>query len=118
SHLAAELVLWLFTDSVERSRPLRIGPEDFDAAGAGRVRGPLTVQQARAALLLVAMIALWSTEPLHGAPPALVALIGALVVTSPKYGGVGLGDAVKKIPWSLLLFMAATVTLGHALSTS
>ena len=79
---------------------------------------PLSVRQSRAALLLAAMIALWSTEALHGVPPALVALIGALVVTSPRYGGVGLGDAVKKIPWSLLLFMAATVTLGHALSTS
>lgn len=118
SHLAAELVLRLFTDSAERARPLRIGVDEFSAVGAGRVTGPLTVQQSRTALLLVAMIVLWSTEALHGAPPALVALIGALVVTSPRYGGVGLGEAVKKIPWSLLLFMAATVTLGHALSTS
>lgn len=118
SHLAAELVLWLFTTGAERREPLLIGIDEFDAAGAGRVRGPLTVQQSRAALLLVAMIALWSTEALHGAPPALVALVGALVVTSPRYGGVGLGAAVKQIPWSLLLFMAATVSLGHALSTT
>lgn len=118
SHLAAELVLRLFTSSAERGKDLKIGLDELDAAGVGRVRGPLTVQQSRVALLLVAMIALWSTESLHGAPPALVALVGALVVTSPRYGGVGLGEAVRKIPWSLLLFMAATVTLGHALSTS
>lgn len=118
SHLAAELVLMLFTSSAERRRGLRIGAAEFEAAGVGRVTGPLTVHQSRTALLLAAMIGLWSTEALHGAPPALVALIGALVVTSPRYGGVALGDAVKKIPWSLLLFMAATVTLGHALATS
>lgn len=118
SHLAAELVLWLFTTAEERARGLRFGPEEFDDAGAGHVRGPLTVHQSRTALLVIAMVALWSTESLHGAPPALIALIGALVVTSPRYGGVGLGDAVKKIPWSLLLFMAATVTLGHALGIS
>lgn len=118
SHLAAELVLWLFTPGEERARPLGIDLDAFESAGGARVRGPLTVRQSRAALLLVAMIALWSTEALHGVPPALVALVGALVVTSPRYGGVGLGEAVKKIPWSLLLFMAATVTLGHALGTS
>lgn len=118
SHLAAELVLWLFTPAAERGRGLEIGTEAFEEAGGARVTGPLTVRQSRAALLLAAMIALWSTESLHGVPPALVALVGALVVTSPRYGGVDLGDAVKKIPWSLLLFMAATVTLGHALGTS
>ncbi|MDV6299663.1 SLC13 family permease [Dietzia maris] len=118
SHLAAELVLLLFTTSEERGRGLQIGVSEFEAAGAGRVTGPLTVQQSRTVLLLAAMIVLWSTEALHGAPPALIALIGALVVTSPRYGGVELGDAVKKIPWALLLFMAATVTLGHALGTS
>lgn len=118
SHLAAELVLWLFTSSEERRAGLQIDLDAFDDAGAGRVRGPLTVRQSRAALLLVAMIVLWSTESLHGAPPALVALIGALVVTSPRYGGVELGDAVKRIPWSLLLFMAATVSLGHSLGAS
>lgn len=118
SHLAAELVLLLFTSPEERRRGLQIGVTAFEAAGAGRVTGPLTVHQSRTALLLGAMIVLWSTEALHGAPPALVALVGALVVTSPRYGGVELGEAVKKIPWSLLLFMAATVTLGHALGTS
>lgn len=118
SHLAAELVLLLFTTTAERGRGLQIGVPEFEAAGVGRVTGPLTVDQSRTALLLAAMIVLWSTEALHGAPPALVALVGALVVSSPRYGGVELGEAVKKIPWSLLLFMAATVTLGHALATS
>ena len=77
--------------------------------------GPLTVAQSRAALLISAVVALWCTEPLHGLHPAVVALLGALLMASPRYGSVQIGKALKGVPWSLLLFMAATLTLGTAL---
>ena len=116
SHAAAELVLLLFTRHADRRARLTV-----DAAELRRAMGiPDRVrrEEVRAAVLLLAVVVLWTTEPLHSMPPALVALGGALLITSPKVGTVRLGTAVAEIPWSLLLFMAATTGLGLALTSS
>lgn len=118
SHIAAEIVLRLFTGRSDRSRTIRVTLDDLAGAGDGPVSGPLTVLEGRAALLLGAVVLLWCTEPLHGLDPAIVALLGALVSASPRYGSTDLKQALKTIPWSLLLFMAATLALGDALVTS
>ncbi|WP_211348872.1 SLC13 family permease [Nocardioides litoris] len=118
SHLAAELVLRLFTDAEERRRSLVLAPADFEAQAPGPVTGPLSVAESRAALLLAAVVVLWCSEPLHGVDPAVVALVGALVAASPRYGSVSLSKALKAAPWSLLLFLAATLALGSALTSS
>ncbi|MGH3972176.1 MAG: SLC13 family permease, partial [Pseudonocardiaceae bacterium] len=82
------------------------------------VTGPLTPGERRAAVVLAAVVIAWCTEGLHGLPPALIALAGALVLSAPGWGTVKLGDGVQSVPWSLLLFMAGTAALGTALTTS
>lgn len=118
SHLSAEIVLWMCTDRSERRHRLVLVPEDFAADSPTLVTGPLSVAESRAALLLAVVVTLWCTEPLHGIDPAVVALIGALVATSPRYGSVSLSAGLKAAPWSLLLFLAATLALGSALTSS
>ena len=118
SHLAAELVLVLFTDREQRRGELRVLAADLEVDSPTPVTGPLTVAESRAALLLAAVVMLWCTESLHGVHPAIVALGGALVATSPRYGATSLKKALATVPWSLLLFMAATLALGTALTTS
>ena len=68
--------------------------------------------------MLCLAVLLWSTESLHGIHPALVALLGGLVVVAPGFGLISLDDAIKKVPWTLLLFMAATLAMSHALTNS
>ncbi|KAA5836162.1 SLC13 family permease [Saccharopolyspora hirsuta] len=116
SHLAAELVLLLFTKHSDRRTSLRIDAADLRI----RLSVPEKMQRAeiRAVTLLGAVVVLWSTESLHDLPPALVALGGALLITSPRLGTVRMGKAIGEIPWSLLLFMAATAALGTALTSS
>ena len=58
---------------------------------------------------------LWCTEFLYGVDPAIVALLGVLVTSLPGYGSVALRKALAKAPWSLLVFMAATLAMGDAL---
>ncbi|WP_326690905.1 MULTISPECIES: SLC13 family permease [unclassified Streptomyces] len=118
SHLAAEAVLLTTTRRAERRGDVRITVEDIQRHSEATVTGPLSPPEARAALLLVTVVALWCSEPLHGISPALVALTGAVVAASPALGTVGLRDALKTVPWSLLLFMAATMAMGLALSDS
>ncbi|MCT1478808.1 SLC13 family permease [Microbacterium sp. p3-SID336] len=118
SHLACELILWRFLARADRARGVRVTPADIERASGLRVTGPLTGLERRATLLLGAAVLLWSTEPLHGLPPALVALLGAVAAVTPGIGCTTLPTAVARVPWSLLLFLAATLALAAALTGS
>ncbi|MFV0136461.1 SLC13 family permease [Streptomyces sp. HMX87] len=118
SHLAAEAVLWTTTRRADREGPVRITPEEIQRHSDSPVTGPWTQPEKLCALLLATVVVLWCSEPLHHVPPAVVALIGAVVASSPALGTVRLKDALKTVPWSLLLFMAATMAMGVALSDS
>ncbi|MCP2259271.1 anion transporter [Streptoalloteichus tenebrarius] len=117
SHLATEVVLLLFLSREERGRPLRVDPAAL-AERTGVPRGPLRRDEQKVCWLLAAVVVLWCAEPLHGLPPALVALAGALVITAPRTGTTDLGAALAQVPWSLLVFMAATTALADALTSS
>ncbi|MFC8919236.1 SLC13 family permease [Streptomyces sp. NPDC057116] len=118
SHLAAETVLLTTTTRDDRRGPVRITPADLEAHSPPPVTGPLSTAEARCALLLATVVVLWCSEPLHRVPPAVVALIGAVVAASPALGTVRLKDALRTVPWPLLLFMAATMAMGVALADS
>ncbi|MFD7968089.1 SLC13 family permease [Streptomyces clavifer] len=118
SHLAAELVLLTTTRRADRRGPVHISVEEIQEHSDKPVTGPLEPGEARCAMLLGTVVVLWCSEPLHGVPPALVALIGAVVAASPVLGTVRLKDALTTVPWSLLLFMAATMAMGAALTQS
>jgi anion transporter len=118
SHLAAETVLLTTTRRADRTGAVRITPQDVQRHSDHPVTGPWTHEEKRCALLLATVVVLWCSEPLHRVPPAVVALIGAVVAASPALGTVRLKDALKTVPWSLLLFMAATMAMGVALSDS
>ncbi|AJP01675.1 transporter [Streptomyces cyaneogriseus subsp. noncyanogenus] len=118
SHLAAETVLVTTTRRADRADAVRITPRDIQRHSDRPVTGPWAHEEKRCALLLATVVVLWCSEPLHRVPPAVVALIGAVVAASPALGTVRLKDALKTVPWSLLLFMAATMAMGVALSDS
>ncbi|WP_328882180.1 SLC13 family permease [Streptomyces sp. NBC_00299] len=118
SHLAAEAVLLTTTRRADRKAPVRITPEQIQEHSDDPVTGAWSQAETRCALLLGTVVVLWCSEPLHRVPPAVVALIGAVVAASPALGTVHLKDALKTVPWSLLLFMAATMAMGVALADS
>ncbi|MER7497451.1 SLC13 family permease [Streptomyces pharetrae] len=118
SHLAAETVLLTTTRRADRHGPVRITPEEIQLHSDTPVTGPWTPEETRCALLLATVVLLWCGEPLHRVPPAVVALTGAVVAASPALGTVRLKDALRTVPWSLLLFMAATMAMGVALADS
>jgi di/tricarboxylate transporter len=118
SHLAAEAVLLTTTRRADRAAPVHITAEEIQRHSERPVTGAWTQAEKRCALLLATVVALWCSEPLHHVPPAVVALIGAVVASSPALGTVRLKDALGTVPWSLLLFMAATMAMGVALADS
>ncbi|MFF8675936.1 SLC13 family permease [Streptomyces sp. NPDC015242] len=118
SHLAAEAVLLTTTRRADRRGPVRITAERIQEHSEQPVTGPWSQAEKRCALLLATVVVLWCSEPLHRVPPALVALTGAVIASSPALGTVRLKDALRTVPWSLLLFMAATTAMGVALADS
>ncbi|MDO4686400.1 MAG: SLC13 family permease [Corynebacterium sp.] len=111
SHGAAEIILLVSSTKMQRKSRIDIQPESEHTKA-------LSSWEIRTLLVLIIAIVLWSTENLHGIHPALVALIGGLLITCPCFGSLSLSDAIKSIPWSLLLFMAATLALSRALTAS
>lgn len=118
SHLAAEIVLLLTTRGEDRREPVAVTPAQLQEYADTPVSGPLSAVETRCLALLATVVTLWCSEPLHGLSPAIVALIGAVVAASPLLGLVRLKDALATVPWSLLIFMAATMAMGVALVDS
>lgn len=118
SHVCAELILRMFTRKEDRDLGVDLTLQDLQRHAPTPITGPMTTAQSRSAMLVAVVVVLWCSEPLHGLHPAVVGLIGALLAASPKWGSVKLGKALKSVPWSLLVFMAATLTLGTGLVNS
>lgn len=113
-----ELVLMLFTSREDRSQRLDISVNDLQSHTTIPIKGRLTSEQSKAAWLVVLVIVMWCAEPMHGIHPAVVALAGGLFMSSSSFGVVSLGKSLKSVPWSLLIFMAATLAMGSALVSS
>lgn len=78
----------------------------------------LTRPEWTALAVVLAVSLTWLTEPWHGIAPEAAALAGALLITAPRLGTTTFRKAFDEVPWSLLLFMAATTALGTALVRS
>lgn len=60
-------------------------------------------------------ILLWLTEPLHGLPPAVVALLPVAVFAAT---GIITRDDLKQFDWDVLILLAGGMTLGVVLRVS
>ncbi|MDO4898716.1 MAG: SLC13 family permease [Rothia sp. (in: high G+C Gram-positive bacteria)] len=118
SLLVVELVFLLFPARDDAPKNLAIAPEDFEVAGGTPISGALSQDEKKVAIVLLLAAVLWCTETWHGLSPVVTAVIGALAVSAPGFGAVKLADALKKAPWPMLIFMAATLAIGTALSDS
>ncbi|MFI6290767.1 SLC13 family permease [Nonomuraea sp. NPDC050790] len=118
SHLAAEIVLLMITRRADRREPVSVSAEAVGEATGVRVTGPLDGPQRRSAVLLCVVVALWCAEPLHGVSPAVVAFVGAVLTATPKAGTITMNKALATVPWAMLMFMAATMAMGVAMTRS
>ena len=115
------VILYLFLTREERRRHLQLTAEQLTVQDKDQgtvVGGPLSYQERYALGIVLVLVILWSTESLHGIDNTIVAILGALAVTAPHFGILSFKDGIKGINWNMLLFMAATLELGEALTES
>lgn len=106
SALAVVLVLWLFPDTV---RP---------AETAAPASAPQGKAQLRVALILLATLALWMTDSLHGINPAWVGIGTAVVLLLPRVGVVDPQGFRASVDFGMLLFVAGALALGAVVNAS
>lgn len=106
---ATELILRLFLTAAERAAPLSLPAPP---------REPLSAPQRGVLAVTALSIAGWIAGPWLGLDATLVALLGALAATCRPLTGMGMAQALKKLEWNLLLFLAATTVMGQALLDS
>lgn len=111
AHIAAEVVLSVVFSRADRRAD--VAPI-VRAVAAAAPKGRMTAGEWRALGLLLTVVAGWLTEPFHSLPSAVVALIGAVVAVAPGIGVATPQAALTQVPWSLLLFLAATLAIGSA----
>lgn len=78
----------------------------------------LTGTQWRVIAITALTVAMWSTSALHDLDAAVIALLGALLITVKSLTGTSMKEAVKQVEWNLVLFLAATLVMGEALIES
>jgi anion transporter len=72
--------------------------------------GDMGIDEYKAILIFGSVLALWTTDSLHGISATSVAFLGAVVALLPKIGIIKWNDV--DVPWHLLLFSAGAYTLG------
>jgi anion transporter len=75
-----------------------------------RKMGKVSFAEKKSLIIFGGILAMWTTDSLHGISPTAVAFVGAIIALMPKIGIVKWNDV--DIPWHLLIFSAGAYTLG------
>lgn len=116
--LSTFLILRLFLNKEERRKPLQFSAAQFEKRDDESDSKAFSTQERYMLILVVSLVTLWATEPLHGINNTIVAIVGALLATAPRLGVLSFMEGVKKVEWSLLIFLAATMEIGESLVES
>lgn len=112
------VILRLFLDRDERTRALTLGRDVMPGGGGTVDSGKLNGHERYVLAVVLGVVALWISEPLHGIDNTVAAILGALAVTARGLGPISLKQGIKSVEGNLILFMAATLELSEGLVES
>ncbi|MEG7966720.1 anion permease [Bacillus sp. HNR-4] len=108
SFISCRVILVLFLDKEEVKTKLQ----------QKKVKFELSRNEKYTISILIAMVAFWLTEWLHGLEIATVTIIGVFLLTLPKLGVMQWKESLKGVSWNLILFVGAAIALGKSLMES
>jgi len=107
SAAACWVIQRMFLNAERRNRALEVSRDDKPK--------PLKTAEKKTLGVAAVMMALWLTEGFHHVEIATVTVVGALVLTLPKFGVLSWKDGLKAVSWNLVIFVGAALVLGKAL---
>lgn len=110
SHAAAHIILRLFAPQASGQR--------FGALAREAPMGKISAAETYVLAITAATLALWMTTSVHGFGLWLVAVASALALSVRSLSGVAFKSLVNGVDCRLILFLAATIFLGHAMLES
>lgn len=105
----------------------RLFKPEVDRAPGGRKKiqqelaslGPMTAVEKRALIILGLIVVFWLTEPWHHIKTDVVGIAGVFIFVLPVVGTTSFDNFTKKlIPWSLLIFVGAVISLATMASST
>lgn len=114
SALMVGLVLMLFPDRIhpQEAKADKAPDSAIDATPAD------TGAQRRVAVILLATLALWMTDSLHGINPAWVGIATAIILLLPRIGVVAPKSFNASVDFGMVLFVAAALGLGAVVNAT
>ncbi|NJO95498.1 MAG: SLC13 family permease [Pleurocapsa sp. CRU_1_2] len=109
SYLSCWVISRMFLNKRQLQQPLTLPQVEMRS---------LTAPERKTLGITLLMLVFWLTESWHGLEIATVTVIGAVLLTMPKFGVIQWKNSVKAVSWNLILFVAATLVLGHSLIDS
>lgn len=82
-----------------------------------RELGPVNKQEIRCLIILLFIVGLWLSEPVHGMHPSIPALMGAMLMAFPGIG-ISTWETVVKINYNTILLLSVTLSMGYTLIDS
>ncbi len=107
----ALLLIYLFYRYLSKKLNIAASPLDLSQISASEKKVDPFKRKA-VIFTLIATIALWVTEPLHGIPVAATSALPILLLTLTQ---VITSDQVRALPWDTLMLVAGGLALGIAL---
>jgi di/tricarboxylate transporter len=93
--------------------PDRIRPQRNDAETL-----PLSRDEKRLLVVLVAALGLWATDSVHGVSPAWVSLGAGIICVFPVIGVLAPDETIRMVNFSALLFLAGFIGMGAVVTHS
>lgn len=78
--------------------------------------GKVKMNELKAALVFMLVLLVWSTDKLHGLNATVVAMLGAVVMLTPRFKLMTWNDV--DVPWHLMIFSAGAYALGAGLTAT
>jgi anion transporter len=97
--LIVAIICWMF-------------PAQTRAAGIGAELRPMSGNEKRLAVIVLASLALWATDFLHGIRPGWVALAAAVVAMLPRVGAVPATIFQERIKFGTFFYIGGVLGLG------
>jgi sodium-dependent dicarboxylate transporter 2/3/5 len=117
-NLVSTILIWYVLKRLFPPSPSCISKgREFITASYAKL-GPMKRLEHKMVMVVIAMLVLWMTEPLHHFSVGLTALTLSLCTVLPGIGIIDWDEALKRINWSTLILLASSVVMATAVSTS